>query len=129
MEIIDAELIWDQEYDSMGKYPVDRVETLLGQLDSMSRSKERGSSITDEIKYLSNKFVGQVKKIVKNLPKPMEWLSFLNHDLPLLLSTCREVQDTSIQHNLNKSQTRALAKLNSVSKNEFQPIVSPEPCS
>jgi len=100
VKLVDAELIGDKEYGSMGKNPVDRVKTLLGQLDSMRRSKERGSSITDEIKCLSNKFVGQVKKIFKNLPKPLEWLSFLNHDLPLLLSTCKEVQDASIQHNL-----------------------------
>ncbi len=31
-------------------------------------------------------------------------------DLNLLVDTCIEVQDGAIQHDLNKSQTRALAK-------------------
>jgi len=38
----------------------------------------------------------------------MEWLSFLNHDLPMLIDFCEEIQEVSIQHHLNKSQTRAL---------------------
>ena len=59
----------------------------------------------------------------------MEWLSFLNHDLPLLLSTCKEVQDASIQHNLNKSQIKALEKLKKVSENEFKRFANPEPSS
>jgi len=95
----------------------------------MRRSKERGSSITDEIKCLSNKFVGQVKKIFKNLPKPLEWRSFYTNDLPILLSTCKEVQDASIQHNLNKPQTRSLAKLKEVSESKFKRITNPEPSS
>ena len=97
VEIVDAELIKDQEYGSMGKNPVDRVKTLLGKLDSMRRNQERGYDVSEEIRHTSNKFVGRVEKIFKNMPKPMEWLSFFNHDLPLLLSTCKEVQDASIQ--------------------------------
>jgi len=57
----------------------------------------------------------------------MEWLSFYNNDLPLLLSTCKEVQDASIQHNLNKSQIKALAKLKKVSENEFKRFANPKP--
>ncbi len=63
-------------------------------------------------KLTSNKFIGSVQEIFKNLPKPVKWLSFYLNDLPLLVDICKEVQDISIQHNLNKSQTRALAKLN-----------------
>jgi len=73
--------------------------------------------------------MGQVEKIFKNLPKPLEWRSFYDNDLPLLMDICKEVQDISIQHNLNKSQTRALAKLNAVSESEFQRIVNPLPSS
>ncbi len=42
VEIVDAELIEDIEYLSMGKTPADRVKTLLGKLDSVRRSKELG---------------------------------------------------------------------------------------
>ena len=59
----------------------------------------------------------------------MEWRSFYIHDLPLLLSTCKEVQDTSIQHNLNKSQIKALEKLKKVSENQFKLFANPKPSS
>jgi ParB family chromosome partitioning protein len=124
VEIVDAELIEDKEYAPMGKKPSDRVKTLLGKLDSMRRSKERGSSITDEIRCLSNKFIGQVEEIFKNLPKPLEWLSFLNNDLPLLMDICEEVQEASIQNRLNRSQTRALETLKAASVQEFQRVTS-----
>jgi hypothetical protein len=64
----------------------------------------------------------RVDQIFKNLPKPVEWLSFLNNDLPLLMDICEEVQEASIQNRLNRSQTRALEKLRSVSKQEFQSV-------
>ena len=111
----------------MGKNPVVQVKVLLWKLDSMKRNQERGNDVSEEIKCLSNKFVGQVKKIFKNLPKLMEWLSFLNHDLPLLLSTCKEVQDASIRHNRNNSPIKALAKLKKASEIEFQRIANPKP--
>ncbi len=99
VDIVDAELIEDKEYASMGKTPADRVKTLLGKLDSMRRSKERGYDVSEEVRHTSNKFVGRVENIFANLPKPLEWLSFLNHDLPLLMDICKEVQDISIKHN------------------------------
>ena len=111
----------------MGKNPVDRVKTLLDRLDSVRRSEQRGYEISDQAKMTSHKFVGRVQQIFKNLPKPLEWRSFYIHDLPLLLSTCKEVQDASIQHNLNKSQIKALAKLKKVSENEFKRFTNPEP--
>jgi len=42
--------------------------------------------------------MGSVEKIFKNLPKPLEWLSFFNNDLPLLVDFCEEVQEVSIQY-------------------------------
>jgi len=129
VEIVDAELIKDQEYGSMGKNPMDQMKTLLGKLDSMRRSQDRESKVSSQSKKLFHKFMEQVDKAFNNFPNPLEWLPFYTYDLPLLLYTCAKVRNTSIQHNLNKSQTKALAKLNSVSKNEFQPFVSPEPCS
>ena len=94
----------------MGKNPPDRVKALLGKLHSITISKNRGSKISKKAELLFNKFVKQVDKIFKNLPKPLEWQSFYVNDFPLLMDICKEVQEISIQHNLNKSQTRALAQ-------------------
>ncbi len=66
VELVDTELIEDKQYASMGKSPADRVKTLLVKLDTIRRSKGRGSTFTNETGRLSNKFVGQVEKIFKN---------------------------------------------------------------
>ena len=129
MKIVNAELIEHREYVSMGKNPVDRMKTLLDRLDSVRRSKQGGYKLSDAARETSHKFVGSVQQIFKNLPKPLEWRSFYIHDLPLLLSTCKEVQDASIQHNLNKSQIKVLAKLKKASENEFKRFANPEPSS
>jgi len=42
----------------------------------------------------------------------------------LIVDICKKVQDILIQHNLNKSQNRAPAKLNAVLESEFQRIVN-----
>ena len=56
-EIVDAELIEDAQYASMGKKPADRVKTLLGKLDSVRRSEELGYEVASEAKLTSNKLV------------------------------------------------------------------------
>ena len=48
----------------------------------------------------------------------------MNHDLPLLIDFCKEVQEASIQNRLNSSQTRALEKLRAASKQEFQRVTA-----
>ena len=40
--LVDSHLRGDNEYDSLGADPVDRVKALLGKLDSVRRSKDRG---------------------------------------------------------------------------------------
>ncbi|MBW2333138.1 MAG: ParB N-terminal domain-containing protein [Deltaproteobacteria bacterium] len=60
VEIVDAELMEDIEYLSMGRTPADRLKTLLGKLDSMRRCKERGYSVSEEIRHTSNKFIGRL---------------------------------------------------------------------
>jgi hypothetical protein len=102
VEIVDAELIEDIQYLSMGKTPADRLKTLLGKLDSVRRSKELGYEVGTQARLTSHKFVGSVEKIFKNLPKSLEWRSFLNNDLPLLMDFCQEVQEVSIQHQLSE---------------------------
>jgi len=95
VEIVDAELIEDKKYASMGKTPADRVKTLLGKLDSVRRSKELGYEIAPQARLTSHKFMGSVEKIFKNLPKPLEWRSFYSNDLPLLMDICQEIQEVS----------------------------------
>ena len=124
VEIVDGELTEDKQYAAMGKKPADRVKTLLGKLDSVRRTQERGSSVSRQSKSLSHKFMGQVEKIFKNLPKPLEWRSFYNNDLPILIDFCEEVQEASMQNRLNRSQTRALEKLRAASKQEFQTLTA-----
>ena len=84
IEIIDVEMGKDPWYLTVGKTPLERVHKLLSKLDSIRRSKERGSVVLDAEKDLSNKYVGQVESIFKNLSKSLKWQSFLMHDLILL---------------------------------------------
>jgi len=124
VELVDAELIEDKQYASMGENPADRVKTLLVKLDSMRRSKERRYKVRGKTRQTSNKFVGRVEEIFKKLPKPLEWLSFLHHDLPLVIDFCEEIQEASIKNGLNGAQTRALAKLKAASNPEFQRLTA-----
>ena len=110
------------EYLTVGKTPLERVHKLLSKLDSIRRSKERGSVVLESEKDLSNKFIGQVESIFNNLPKPLKWQSFLNNDLILLTDIPSIVQTASVKHGLNKAQTKALAKLEQVSDKAFQDI-------
>ena len=50
VKIIDAELIEDKQYAAMGKSPADRVKPLLGTIDSVRRSRERGFNPAKEAK-------------------------------------------------------------------------------
>ena len=88
-----ADPIDDVEYNSMGKHPVERVEALLGKLHSIANSKDRGSQVSQEGELLLDTFVQQVEKVFKKLPKPLEWRSFYNNDLNLIVDICMEVQD------------------------------------
>ena len=124
--IVDADLIEDKQYASMGKKPADRVKTLLGKLNSIVISKIRGSKVSKEAEGLLHKFMQQVEKIFKNLPKSLEWRSFYNNDLPILMDISEEVQKVSIQKGLNRSQIRALETLKEISSEEFQRVTAHE---
>ncbi len=47
-------------------------------------------------------------------------VAFYLNDLPILMDICKEVREISIQDGLNRSQTRALETLKTVSQEEFQ---------
>ena len=69
-----------------------------------------------------HKYVEPVESIFKNLPKPLKWQSFLVHDLILLTDIPLNVQKASVKHDLNKAQTKALAKLEQVSGRVFHDV-------
>jgi hypothetical protein len=89
--IEDSELIEDKQYASMGKNPADRLRTLLVKLDTIRRSEKRGSTFTNQTRRLSNKFIGQVEEVFASIPKQLDWLSFLNNDLTILMDLCCEL--------------------------------------
>ena len=92
----------DKEYASVGKDPAHRVRVLLGKLKTSRRGKERGYNPSRELIHTAHKFMRPVDHIFNNLPKPLEWLSFLNNDLPLLIDFCEEVQEVSTQLSLTQ---------------------------
>jgi len=96
IEIIDMEMGKEPEYLTVGKTPLERVHKLLSKLDSIRRSKERGSVILKSEKDLSYKYVGQVESIFQNLPKPLELRSFLNNGLIFLTDIPLNVQKGSV---------------------------------
>jgi len=120
VKLVDAELIEDKKYASMGKNPADRVKTLLGKLHSTTSSKNRGSKVSKKGNLLLSKFTQQVEEIFESLPKPLNWRSFYLNDLPLVIDFCQEVQEASMQNDLNGAQTRALQKLKAASGPEFK---------
>lgn len=111
VEMIDSELVEDSEYVAFGDTPIQRIATLLGRLYSAETSKQRGSEISEEAKELLDKFVRQLEAIFDNLPKPVEWLSFYRHDLPLITKLDPKVREWAIANKLNKSQAKALDEL------------------
>jgi len=112
----------DEVYDSMGESAMHRLKNLLSKLDSIRRSEDRGSSISEESSVLSHKFMGQVENIFKNLPKSLKWRSFYENDLQILMDTSDEVMTAAIDHNLNRSQVKALEGLKRASHDEFKRI-------
>ena len=124
VELVDAQLIKDKQYALMGNSPANRVKALLGKLKATRRSKERGYNPSKALIHTTNTYVRRVEKIFKNLPKPIEWLSFLHHDLPILMDICEDVKKASIQDGLNISQTKALEQLKAASNKEFQRVIT-----
>jgi len=78
--------------------------------------------VSKELDDLFHKFMEQVETIFKNLPKPLRWRSFLNNDLILLTDIPLKVQKASVKLDLNKAQTKALARLEQASDNVFHEI-------
>lgn len=112
----------EPEYLTVGKTPLERVHKLLSKLHSIRVSQDRGSLVSKEAEVLLNKFIQQVESTFNNLPKPLKWQSFLMNDLILLTDIPSIVQTASVKHGLNKSQTKALARLEQVSDKVFHDV-------
>ena len=113
VDIVDTELL-DQfglEYADYGNSSVARVRFVLMKLDSDRRN---------ETSHFTNKFIGKVEAVFSGLPKPKEWQSLLNNDLPLLTSIDEDVQEIAVDAKLNKSQTKALQKLKDADQSSFE---------
>jgi hypothetical protein len=104
IEIIDVEIDKDPWYLTVGKTPLERVHKLLSKLDSIRVSKDSGSMVSKDSDDLFHKFMEQVESIFKNLPKQLEWRSFLNNDLIILTDIPLKVQKASVKCRLNKSK-------------------------
>jgi len=87
-------------------------------MSGMSR-KERGYKVSEEIRQTSNKFIGRGEENFKNPPKSLEWCSFYNNGLPLVVDFCKEVQKALMQNGLSRSQTMALEPLKEASSEKF----------
>ena len=116
IEIIDVEMGNDPWYLTVGKTPLERVHKLLSKLDSIRVCKDRGSLVSKVADDQFHKYVELVESIFKNLPKPLKWRSFLTHDLILLTDIPSIVQTASVKHDLNKAQTKELARLDTTQR-------------
>ncbi|MBF0453118.1 MAG: ParB/RepB/Spo0J family partition protein, partial [Candidatus Magnetomorum sp.] len=124
VEIVDAHLIEDTEYAAMGNDPINRVNTLLGKLNSVVNNQNKNATISDHRMQQVHKFMNPVQQIFKNLPKRLEWKNFYINDLPLILEICEDIRQISLENQLNKSQVRAITEVKKTSTKAFQDIVN-----
>lgn len=115
VELLDAELIDVEGYEAFGKKPITRVKTLLTKLDSDRRN---------DTEHVTNKFVGNVERVFESLPRPVEWLPFFRHDLPLVTSITAEVREVATREKLNKSQTKALNEVAATAPEVFKQVAA-----
>jgi len=119
VELVDSELCSDEEYANLATSPLARVKFLLGKLDAVRVSRDRGSTLEPENEALFHKFVEQVESVFTGLPKPKEWRSFYVHDLPLITKLDEDVKAVATKNKLNKAQTMALQELKKKAPEQF----------
>jgi DNA modification methylase len=124
IDLIDSELVEDVEYAKTGKEPTERVKWLLGRLDAVEVSRDRGSEVNAKAMQLFNKFVEQLVSIFDSLPRSIDWRSFYRHDLPLVTSLDPAVSEWVIDNKLNKSQAKALNEVHKASPAKFEEITT-----
>jgi len=97
---------------------------LFGKLHSIQKSLDRKSKVSEKSQLLLHKFMQQLEKIFKNLPKRLEWKSFYVNDLPLVREICEDIRKISLENQLNKSQIKAISEVKKTSKEAYQHIVN-----
>ena len=95
-------------------------------MHSVRVSQNRKSTISENGVLLFNKFVKQVEKIFKKLPKRLEWQSFYTHDMSLILNICDDIRHISLKNQMNKSQIKSLSDVKKSSPDIYQDIVNTE---
>jgi phage N-6-adenine-methyltransferase len=119
IDILDAEFADDYEYMALGETASDRVRGLLGRIKTASYNE----SVSDAAIDFRNKFVSKVEYVFSNLPKPVDWVSFYQHDLGIT-AIPESIKQWAASNKLNKSQTKELAKLAKADPQKFEEIVS-----
>jgi hypothetical protein len=104
--------------------PVNRVNTLLGKLNSVVNNQNKQSTIFESRLQQVHKFMNPIKKIFKNLPKRLEWKCFYVNDLPIIMEICEDIRQISLENQLNKSQVKAISEVKKISAKAFQDIVN-----
>lgn len=114
VEMVDAELLDIEDYLLFGNIPMERVRRLLSKLNA---------DYANCTEHFIHKFMYKIETIFSNLPKPTEWRSFYNNDLPLITTIDEEVRQVAIEQKLNKSQARELDKLKKTAPETFQELL------
>ena len=73
---------------------------------------------------MSHTFMGQVESLFGQLPKRLEWRSFLENDLPLLTKLDADVQAVAIMEKLNEDQMKVLGELRQHAPEKFHEVVT-----
>jgi hypothetical protein len=123
VEMIDAELIEDEEYQGFGDTPTDRVKWVLSRMAALESIKNKGEDETKCTFYNKiNKFVNLIVAITKSLPRPINWRSFYNHDLQLITKLDKDVAEVAAVNKLNKTKTKAMQKFKEDAPAQFEQI-------
>jgi N6-adenosine-specific RNA methylase IME4 len=112
-EWVDACLLEVEGYEEFGADPSTRVKALLGKMETDRREE------TDKVPH---KFMGAVKAAFAALNRPVNWRSFYNNDLPLIVSLDADVAEVCIKERLNKSQSKAMQKLKDGDRRKFEEV-------
>jgi hypothetical protein len=108
----------------MGIDPVNRVNTLLGKLNSVVNNQNKQSNISESRLQQVHKFMNPLKIIFINLPKRLEWKSFYVNELPIIMDICEDIRQISLENQLNKSQVETISEVKKSTTKAFQDIVN-----
>jgi len=122
-----------EEIESLAKYIDARMDEINGYHQFLEKSLEErhgGPKVTTDLndaidrtawflslcdsdrkhntKKVGNKFVANLERAFTELNRTTGWLSYLQHDLPIICNIPKIIRDAAIDHKLNKSQTKSL---------------------